>query len=193
MGGAAPALALWRHWRGRRCACSRKLLRRTTCQLPCLLLPLPTALRGARLAHPPIPLPSWPHSSAAFFRVHSSGQLEYLGTSHHPSPAWLTFPEDSGGEAVERHVSPGYVLYQEQDGDEGSTDSEGYHDSPAVFVVSANCSTNCSSSCCHKLPTTDWMGSRTLQLHPARSCSLCLPACLPAIPAGRRADDSGAS
>jgi hypothetical protein len=117
--------------------------------------------------------------------VHSSGQLEYLGTSHHPSPAWLNFPEDSGGEPVERHVSPGYVLYQEQDGDEGSTDSEGYHDSPAVFVVSANCSTNCSSSnCCHNLPTTDCMGPRTLQLHPARSCSLCLPACLPSQQGG---------
>jgi ribosomal protein L32 len=92
--------------------------------------------------------------------VHSCGQLEYLGTNHHPSPAWLNFPENSGGEAVQRHVSPGYVFYQEQDGDEGSTDSEGYHDSPAVFVVSANCkrlqlahrSCNRPATACHNLP-----------------------------------------
>ena len=118
--------------------------------------------------------------------MHSSGQLEYLGTDHHPSPTWLNFPEDSGGEGVERHVSPGFMFYQEQEGDEGSTDSEGYHDSPAVFVVSASRSCNKSAlpqpvTICPHVS----VGPGTLQLHPP-CASLCLLAC---IPAGRRADD----
>ena len=69
VGGAAPALALWRRRRGRRCAFSSKLLRRTPCQLAGL-----GSAPGYRFARAhctalccacptPDPSPSRPHSA----------------------------------------------------------------------------------------------------------------------------------
>jgi hypothetical protein len=46
-----------------------------------------------------------------FFRVHSCGQLEYLGTSEHPSSDFVEFEEAS---SAERPVSPGYVAYEKK-------------------------------------------------------------------------------
>lgn len=51
-----------------------------------------------------------PPPSAAFFRVHSCGQLEYLGTAAHPSPGHLDFPGGTST-AAGRPISPGYVHY----------------------------------------------------------------------------------
>lgn len=50
-----------------------------------------------------------PH--AVFFRVHSCGQLEYMGTSEHPSPEYVGFEEAC---AAERPVSPGYVTFEKK-------------------------------------------------------------------------------
>ncbi|PSC69783.1 inner membrane protease subunit 2 [Micractinium conductrix] len=75
-----------------------------------------------------------PNEDGAFFRVHSTGQLEYLGTTRHPSPDWLGFAEEGAAAAAERPVSPGYVEYSAQEAEEGSDDDEGYHDAPAVFL-----------------------------------------------------------
>ncbi|KAL4427965.1 hypothetical protein ABPG75_002054 [Micractinium tetrahymenae] len=74
------------------------------------------------------------NEGGAFFRMHSCGQLEYLGTARHPSPDYLDFPDDSSA-AAERHVSPGYVHYvRAEDVEDDSTDEEGYQDAPAVYL-----------------------------------------------------------
>lgn len=73
---------------------------------------------------------------AAFFRVHSCGQLEYLGTQRHPSPDFLDFADTGAAAAAFRPVSPGYVLYvpAEEVEDDSADEAEGYQDAPAVYV-----------------------------------------------------------
>lgn len=48
---------------------------------------------------------------AVFFRVHSCGQLEYIGTSQHPAPEYVALEEAC---AAERPVSPGYVTFEKK-------------------------------------------------------------------------------